>query len=47
LGILLFLYLLLRLLHVSTLMCHLQGASFILVSYWKSEIVSSGCTAVL
>jgi hypothetical protein len=36
---LLFLYLLLRLVHVSTLMCHLQGASFILVSYWKSEII--------
>jgi hypothetical protein len=42
---LLFIYLLLRLLHVSTLMCHLQEASFILVSYWKSEmVVSSGCT---
>jgi hypothetical protein len=26
-------YYLVRLLHVSTLMCHLQGASFILVSY--------------
>jgi hypothetical protein len=38
---LLFLYLLLRLLHVSTLMCHLQGASFIFVSYWKSETVVS------
>jgi hypothetical protein len=32
---LLFLYLLLRLLHVSALMCHFQGASFTLVSYLK------------
>jgi hypothetical protein len=30
---LLFIYLLLRLLHVSTLMCHLQGLSFILFFY--------------
>jgi hypothetical protein len=34
------LYLLLRLLYVSALMCHLQGASFILVSYLK---VRNGC----
>jgi hypothetical protein len=38
--LLLFLYLLPRLLHVSALMCHLQGASFILVSYLK---VRNGC----
>jgi hypothetical protein len=37
---LLFLYLLLRLLHVSALMCHLQGASFILMSYLK---IRNGC----
>jgi hypothetical protein len=38
--LLLFLYLLLRLLHVSEIMCHLQRAYFILVRYFK---VRNGC----
>jgi hypothetical protein len=38
-GVLLLLYSIRRLLHVSASMCHLQGASYVLVSYLKTEMV--------
>jgi hypothetical protein len=33
------LYLILRLLHVSASMCHLQGTSYVLLSYLKAEFL--------